>query len=264
MQASAEDALGLTGEHLDRAELHPRTQGHCHRRPQSWPDRHAARADRLLSQSPARRPRRRPSQSCRERIRKKSASPGPAAMSVTSPIITASRASGCSSNTTTPSAAPITSTPSGAISPTTSAAMFWHGTMPKILMCHRHMDNFKDTALGADVEFSGRELETAGLDGLMAEAAAVRDRRWGRVITYSRKVFVPLTNMCRDTCGYCVFVKHPSSPEARIMTPDEVKKVVLAGERLACKEVLFSLGEKAGASLRSGQGSFCANSVTSA
>ena len=78
----------------------------------------------------------------------------------------------------------------------------------------------------------------------MGEAAAVRDRAWGKTITYSRKVFVPLTNMCRDTCGYCVFVKHPSSPEARIMTPDQVRKVVRAGERLGCKEVLFSLGEK--------------------
>ncbi|NJO24388.1 MAG: 7,8-didemethyl-8-hydroxy-5-deazariboflavin synthase CofG [Sphingomonadales bacterium] len=78
----------------------------------------------------------------------------------------------------------------------------------------------------------------------MAAAAAIRDRAFGRTITYSRKVFVPLTTMCRDTCGYCVFVKHPSSPEARIMTPDEVMAVVRAGERLGCKEVLFSLGEK--------------------
>jgi FO synthase len=78
----------------------------------------------------------------------------------------------------------------------------------------------------------------------LAEAEAVRDRAFGKIITYSRKVFVPLTNMCRDTCGYCVFVKHPSSPEARIMTPDQVMNVVRAGERLGCKEVLFSLGEK--------------------
>ncbi len=78
----------------------------------------------------------------------------------------------------------------------------------------------------------------------MAEAASVRDRAWGKAITYSRKVFVPLTNMCRDTCSYCVFVKHPSSPEANIMTPEAVMNVVREGERLACKEVLFSLGEK--------------------
>jgi FO synthase len=88
------------------------------------------------------------------------------------------------------------------------------------------------------------EFETADLADLMATAAAVRDRAFGRTVTYSRKVFVPLTNMCRDTCGYCVFVKHPGSPEATIMTPAEVMAVVRAGERLGCKEVLFSLGEK--------------------
>ncbi|MGI9418574.1 MAG: 7,8-didemethyl-8-hydroxy-5-deazariboflavin synthase CofG [Geminicoccaceae bacterium] len=78
----------------------------------------------------------------------------------------------------------------------------------------------------------------------MAAASAIRDRAFGKTITYSRKVFVPLTNMCRDTCGYCVFVKHPSSPDANIMMPDEVMDVVREGERLGCKEVLFSLGEK--------------------
>lgn len=106
------------------------------------------------------------------------------------------------------------------------------------------MDDLPGHALSGRADFSARELETADLDALMVEAAAVRDRAFGKTITYSRKVFVPLTNMCRDTCGYCVFVKHPSSPEATIMTPDQVKKVVLAGEELGCKEVLFSLGEK--------------------
>ncbi len=97
---------------------------------------------------------------------------------------------------------------------------------------------------GEDQDLSVDELLATDLGELTRKAAAVRDHRWGRAVTYSRKVFVPLTNMCRDTCGYCVFVKHPSSPEARIMTPDEVRNVVLAGEKLGCKEVLFSLGEK--------------------
>ncbi|MGI9503163.1 MAG: 7,8-didemethyl-8-hydroxy-5-deazariboflavin synthase CofG [Geminicoccaceae bacterium] len=91
---------------------------------------------------------------------------------------------------------------------------------------------------------TGTAFATRDLDALMKDAVAVRDRAWGKTVTYSRKVFVPLTNMCRDTCGYCVFVKHPSSPEARIMTPAEVEVVVREGERLGCKEVLFSLGEK--------------------
>lgn len=76
------------------------------------------------------------------------------------------------------------------------------------------------------------------------QASALRDLHWGDRVTYSKKVFVPLTNMCRDTCGYCTFVKAPGSPDARIMTPDEVMEVVYEGERLGCKEVLFSLGEK--------------------
>ena len=61
--------------------------------------------------------------------------------------------------------------------------------------------------------------ETGDLQTLMSHARAIRDQQWGRTVTYSRKAFVPLTNMCRDTCGYCTFVKHPSSPEANIMTP---------------------------------------------
>ncbi|MEM7519612.1 MAG: 7,8-didemethyl-8-hydroxy-5-deazariboflavin synthase CofG [Pseudomonadota bacterium] len=79
---------------------------------------------------------------------------------------------------------------------------------------------------------------------LLAQAAAIRDDTWGRTITYSRKVFVPLTNMCRDTCGYCTFVKHPSSPEANILSPDQVLQMARKGERQGCKELLFSLGEK--------------------
>ena len=63
------------------------------------------------------------------------------------------------------------------------------------------------------------------LEDLMHRASEKRDKRWGDIVTYSRKVFVPLTNMCRDTCGYCTFVKHPDSPEAKIMTPDEVLSV---------------------------------------
>lgn len=86
---------------------------------------------------------------------------------------------------------------------------------------------------------SGSELEA-----LSRRAASLRDAHWGRSLTYSRKVFVPLTNLCRDDCGYCTFVQKPGSPTARIMSPDEVMAVVREGERLGCKEVLFSLGEK--------------------
>ena len=84
----------------------------------------------------------------------------------------------------------------------------------------------------------------ADTTALLSAAAAVRDLFWGNNVTYSRKVFVPLTNMCRDTCGYCTFVKHPSDPQARIMTPDQVLQVAKKGIQNGCKELLFSLGEK--------------------
>ncbi|MEM7059056.1 MAG: 7,8-didemethyl-8-hydroxy-5-deazariboflavin synthase CofG [Pseudomonadota bacterium] len=82
------------------------------------------------------------------------------------------------------------------------------------------------------------------LQDLMRAAADLRDNVWKRRITYSRKVFVPLTNMCRDTCGYCTFVKHPDDPAANIMTPDQVLAQARRGEKKGCKELLFSLGEK--------------------
>ncbi|MEM9011118.1 MAG: 7,8-didemethyl-8-hydroxy-5-deazariboflavin synthase CofG [Pseudomonadota bacterium] len=88
------------------------------------------------------------------------------------------------------------------------------------------------------------DLARAPLPSLLAEASAIRDAHWGRTVTYSRKVFVPLTNMCRDTCGYCTFVKHPDDPAAHLMSPDEVRAIVRKGARQGCKEVLFSLGEK--------------------
>lgn len=84
----------------------------------------------------------------------------------------------------------------------------------------------------------------SNLPTLLQSAAKIRDDTWGKQITYSRKVFIPLTNMCRDTCTYCTFVKHPSKPEARILTPEQVLFMAKQGEAHGCKEVLFSLGEK--------------------
>ncbi|MEO0382300.1 MAG: 7,8-didemethyl-8-hydroxy-5-deazariboflavin synthase CofG [Pseudomonadota bacterium] len=79
---------------------------------------------------------------------------------------------------------------------------------------------------------------------LDSQASAIRNAHWGEVITYSRKVFAPLTTMCRDTCGYCTFVKHPDDPGAYIMTPKDVLATARRGEETGCKELLFSLGEK--------------------
>lgn len=78
----------------------------------------------------------------------------------------------------------------------------------------------------------------------MQDARTLRQRHWGHQVSYSRKVFIPLTNLCRDTCGYCSFAKRPGEPGAGYLTPDEVMDIVRRGERLGCKEALFSLGER--------------------
>jgi 7,8-didemethyl-8-hydroxy-5-deazariboflavin synthase CofG subunit len=96
-----------------------------------------------------------------------------------------------------------------------------------------------------------REMAMALLrisDGLLPEllhtAAALRDRFKSRIVTYSRKVFIPLTTLCRDYCGYCTFRRDPGQPSAHTMSPEEVLTVAKAGEKLDCTEALFSLGDK--------------------
>lgn len=82
------------------------------------------------------------------------------------------------------------------------------------------------------------------LPRLLSAAQSARARFKPGFISYSRKVFLPLTNLCRDYCGYCIFRRDPGQPGAHTMTPDEVMEVVRAGERLGCTEALFSLGDK--------------------
>src|SRR5947207_6126440 len=78
----------------------------------------------------------------------------------------------------------------------------------------------------------------------MLAASELRDRYKGRVVTYSRKVFIPLTNLCRDKCGYCTFAKAPAHADARTLDPDDVLAIARAGAAAGCKEALFSLGER--------------------
>src|SRR5262245_31872112 len=79
----------------------------------------------------------------------------------------------------------------------------------------------------------------AELDELFARARQIRRDRTGDIVTYSRKVFVPLTNLCRDRCGYCTFARQPDDPIARTLSPEEVVEVAQAGKRAGCKEALF-------------------------
>src|SRR5438270_3932825 len=84
---------------------------------------------------------------------------------------------------------------------------------------------------------------------LLGYASRVRDaglaatRRPG-VITYSRKVFIPLTRLCRDRCAYCTFATVPGRLEAAFLTPDEVLDIARRGAALGCKEALFTLGDQ--------------------
>jgi 7,8-didemethyl-8-hydroxy-5-deazariboflavin synthase CofG subunit len=79
---------------------------------------------------------------------------------------------------------------------------------------------------------------------LLDRAVATKQRFKPDVVTYSRKVFLPLTNLCRDYCGYCIFRRDPGQPGAHTMTPEEVLAVACAGEKMGCTEALFSLGDK--------------------
>ncbi len=82
------------------------------------------------------------------------------------------------------------------------------------------------------------------LPSLLSAARAVRERAHGNVITYSRKVFIPLTNLCRDYCTYCAFRRSPGEAGAHTMTPEEVLASARAAEKQGCTEALFSLGDK--------------------
>ena len=90
-------------------------------------------------------------------------------------------------------------------------------------------------------------LDARGADlGGMCEAASVlRDRGKGKTVTFSPKVFIPLTHMCRDFCGYCTFRRDPGQAgDTLYMTPEQVLEVAQAGARLGCTEALFTLGER--------------------
>ena len=87
-------------------------------------------------------------------------------------------------------------------------------------------------------------LVSAPLDQLLAEARAVRDATHGTRITFSPKVFIPLTMLCRDKCGYCTFAQPPARLEKPYMTADEILAIARQGARTGCHEALFTLGER--------------------
>jgi FO synthase len=98
--------------------------------------------------------------------------------------------------------------------------------------------------LTRDQAISLADARGAEHPALWAAAAAVRDRGHGPWVTYSPKVFIPLTNLCRDVCSYCTFAQDEDSPRAHTMSPQEVLAIAEEGARLGCKEALFCLGDR--------------------
>lgn len=88
------------------------------------------------------------------------------------------------------------------------------------------------------------ELATLPLDELMSRAAALRDETFGNRVTYSPKVFIPLTMLCRDRCGYCTFAQPPARLDNPYMSLEDVLEVARAGAQVGCHEALFTLGER--------------------
>ena len=86
--------------------------------------------------------------------------------------------------------------------------------------------------------------ETQDTAALMTVASRIRDRGFQNVVSYSRKVFIPLTHLCRDVCHYCTFAQVPRKLQAPYLSPDEVLKIARDGARAGCKEALFTLGDK--------------------
>lgn len=101
-----------------------------------------------------------------------------------------------------------------------------------------------DEMLSADEGYQLIHCTEDETPALLAAAATLRDRHKGRTVTYSRKIFLPVTNLCRDRCSYCTFRKDPRDPEAWTMTPDEIHEWVQRGRAQGCKEALMCLGDK--------------------
>ncbi|MEE2891042.1 MAG: 5-amino-6-(D-ribitylamino)uracil--L-tyrosine 4-hydroxyphenyl transferase CofH [Pseudomonadota bacterium] len=111
----------------------------------------------------------------------------------------------------------------------------------------------KDTLLSIAKARGGARLPDASaralaecddLEALVEAAGAIRDRGFGGVVTYSRKVFIPLTHLCRDVCHYCTFATTPRHIEQAFMPLDEVLQIARDGAAAGCREALFTLGEK--------------------
>jgi FO synthase len=120
---------------------------------------------------------------------------------------------------------------------------------PDLAGVRPHIRGILESALDGERITRDEALALAEVRGvehpaLWAAAAAIRDRGHGPWVTYSPKVFIPLTNLCRDVCSYCTFAQDEDSPRAHTMSPEDVLAVATEGARLGCKEALFCLGDR--------------------
>jgi FO synthase len=110
-----------------------------------------------------------------------------------------------------------------------------------------NVENALESALdgqGISPEHAILLIEQAETGDLLFAASSLRQKFKGNIVSYSRKVFIPLTHLCRDYCGYCTFRADPSPHRTPYMAPDEVLEVARRGARAGCKEALFSLGDQ--------------------
>jgi 7,8-didemethyl-8-hydroxy-5-deazariboflavin synthase CofG subunit len=105
------------------------------------------------------------------------------------------------------------------------------------------LDQLRDSQT-LDRNTAFRLASEAPLPDLLSAATELRAQRKATTITFSKKVFIPLTTLCRDYCSYCTFRKDPGQPGAHFMTPDEVLGLAEQGRSAGCKEALFSLGDQ--------------------
>src|SRR5215213_1767638 len=98
--------------------------------------------------------------------------------------------------------------------------------------------------LDGEAAYALARFAYSDLEPARRAATEVRDRFFGPRVSYSRKVFIPLTKLCRDNCGYCTFAQAPWEEERAYLTPEEVLRIARAGAEAGCKEALFTLGDK--------------------
>src|SRR4051812_43411442 len=107
----------------------------------------------------------------------------------------------------------------------------------------RLLNNFSDEqTLSSQDAF--RLVDMRDLAPLLSAAARRRDRAHGSLVSYSRKVFIPLTKLCRDVCHYCTFAHPPTAEAPAYLTREMVLDIARAGRAAGCKEALFTLGDK--------------------